>query len=108
MNNEDHITDLREESAALLTRADRLEAGEELCKHHWSGDPAYECYCTGCDKHLMEVRNENNIPFKEDAYCYECNMTDEEKEAERLEDEEAQKNRELKQLAELKKKHPNA
>lgn len=64
--------DLREQAASLLKRADLLDSGEPLCNHHWSGDPGWECYCTGCDTWLLEVRDECYIPFLKDAYCYDC------------------------------------
>ena len=68
----DDIKELREQAAKLIERADRLEAGEPLCNHHWSGDPGYECYCPGCDKHIAEVRSIHGVPFKKDAYCSSC------------------------------------
>ena len=63
---------LRNRAAELLKRADMLDAGEPLCEHHWSGDPGYECYCTGCGKHIAEVSTIEHVPFAKDAYCSVC------------------------------------
>lgn len=101
--------DLREQAAGLINRAEKLDGGEELCNHHWNGsDRCYECYCPGCDKHIMEAREESDVPFKRDAYCYECSKTPEEKKAEKLAEERATKQRDLKKLAELRAQYPDA
>lgn len=100
--------ELREQAACIIKTAERLEASEELCNHRWSGDPAWECYCTGCSKHILEVHSEAEILFAKDAYCHECKKTAEEKETERIKKESARRERELKQLAELKAKYPDA
>lgn len=98
---------LREAGVALIDRADRLDKGEPLCRHHWSGDPGYECYCTGCNKHIGEYRSEDNIPFKSQAYCCECQKTPEEKEKEKREREKAEISYDLKKLNKLLAKYPD-
>lgn len=69
---------------ALSRRILKLEKGDELCDHHWNGsDDCFEIYCTQCHKHLEEYRGpESEIYFAtdEEAYCYYCSLTDEEKE----------------------------
>lgn len=92
----------------LLDRAEMLEAGEELAPHHYSGDPGYEVYCPGCDKHIMEVWFIEDVPFKKYAYCSTCTKTPEEKVREEMEREQALKRKELKMLADLKAKYPDA
>ena len=67
-----YAQECKEYAEKLLDRAKRLEAGEELCEHYYSGDPGWECYCTGCGKHLLESRYESGVPFAKDAYCTTC------------------------------------
>ena len=103
------IEDLDEAINGLLGKKKRLEAGDELCDHNWNGsDSCYECYCTGCDKHIREIRDEFDIPLKKDAYCFECSKTQEEKDAEKAANDLALKNSELRTLAALKEKYPAA
>ena len=98
---------LTEQIHKLRVRAECLRKGEKLCDHHWNGsDRCYECYCTGCQKHLMEVREEQSIPFATDAYCYTCLQTPEEKELERLAQESRKQKSELATLALLIKAYP--
>lgn len=91
----------------LTLRAERLQKGEKLCDHHWNGsDRCYECYCTGCQKHLMEICNEENIPFEKDAYCYQCQKTPEEKALEKFAQEVRKQKSELATLALLIQAYP--
>ena len=100
MSNLDWMIDVLQE------RSRRLSKGDELCNHHWNGsDGCYETYCTGCDKHLAEVRDEIDIPFKDDAYCFSCQQTPEEKEIERLDMVKRKKEKSIKALTELIKGH---
>ncbi len=83
MSNSDYIKEIRVRKERLERRAQRLEAGEELCDHHWNGsDRCYETYCTGCKRHTGEIYDKDCIPFKKDNICYTCRKTPEEKEAE--------------------------
>jgi hypothetical protein len=98
---------LNGEIYVLQQRASRLTRGDELCDHHWNNtDGCFETYCTGCDKHIGEERSENDIPFKDDAYCFECQKTPEEKEIERLEIIKYEKEEDIKNLTELIGKYP--
>jgi hypothetical protein len=101
--------DLDKEIEELQYKKKAIEAGEDLCDHHWNGsDNCYECYCTGCEQHIAEVRNKFDVPFKKNAYCYECKKTPEEKAEEKDKAAQALKARELKKLAELRGKYPDA
>jgi hypothetical protein len=89
----------------------RYEDGEELCNHHFNNqENCYEVYCSGCDTHIGENYDEFAIPFKTDvdAYCYECQKSPKEKTEERLRAEEFKLFCDLKKLAELKSKYPQA
>lgn len=98
--------DMREEAARLEAKADRLDAGEELCNHHWSGDPEYEGYCTGCDRWIGGYSS-SEIPLKSDAYCHQCQKSPEQKKKEQGEEEAEQMENELEMLAELQAKYPD-
>lgn len=79
MSNSSYIESIKEEKQRLTDRLKRLEAGEELCDHHWNGsDNCYETYCTGCQRHTGEYNRNDSIPFKADNYCYSCKRTPEE------------------------------
>lgn len=102
------IEDLDEAIEELQEKRVALEAGEEFCNHHWNGsDSCYECYCTGCGTHIAEIRDEFSVPFKKDAYCYECTKTPEEKEREARAMAEAIRKNELAKLRELQAKYPD-
>ena len=91
----------------LKNRQSRLDAGEELCDHHFNNsDLCYEVYCTACGTHLMEERDENEIPFKDEALCFSCQETPEEKERERSEIAAAKKVSDLEKLKHLIKTYP--
>lgn len=64
--------ELTKSASELIRRAECLEAGEPLCDHHWSGDPGYECYCTGCGVHIHETSTMSGVPMAKDAYCSTC------------------------------------
>jgi len=96
---------LRSTAESLIEKAKRLEAGEELCSHHWSGAPGWECYCTGCNKHILELRDSDEIPLKKDAYCYECQKSPEQKRTEKKAKEKAKEISERTQLKQLREKY---
>jgi hypothetical protein len=100
------MSDLDGMICMLKDRSERLEKGDELCNHHWNGsDGCYETYCTGCGKHLAEERNELYIPFADEAYCFSCQQTPEEKETERLNIIKRKKEKDIKALTELIKEY---
>jgi hypothetical protein len=102
------IKDLDEAIRELQGKKVALEAGEELCDHHWNqSDGCFECYCTGCDKHITEVHDAFDVPFKKDAYCSECEKTPEQKQNEASERAQSIKNSELSKLAMLREKYPD-
>lgn len=93
----------------LQEKKKELESGEEFCEHHWNGsDRCYECYCSGCGRHIREVYGNFDIPLKKHAYCYECQKTPEEKAEEKERADQALKNSELEKLAALRAKYPDA
>lgn len=103
------IEDLDEAIAELQGKKTALESGEELCDHGWNqSDGCFECYCTGCNRHIAEVRDAFDVPFKKDAYCSECEKTPEQKQNDALEAAQLIKNWELNKLAMLQKKYPDA
>jgi hypothetical protein len=107
----ERIEGLKERIKEATIMANRLEAGDELCTHHWNGcDRCYEIYCTGCGSHIGEKRDDMDIPFKddEDANCYQCRKSPEQKEQEKLSAERMWVARDLKKLAALKLKYPEA
>lgn len=60
-------------SSAVEQQIKRTDNGDELCEHHWNGsDRCFECYCTGCGKHIAEVDSKESVPFKDEAFCFKC------------------------------------
>lgn len=103
--NKEEIAEIEGEISRLQLRARRLKS-EALCDHHYNGsDGCYECYCSGCGKHLREVRDSTSIPFHSDAFCRECQKTPEQKEQERIEIENRITEQELSTLKKLQKKY---
>lgn len=98
---------LRARIKELNERAEAIEAGDKVCNHHWSGDPAYEAYCPGCDKHIGEYHSVDDIPLESYGRCHDCSMTDEQREKQKVDRDNAERDSELEVLSELKAKYPD-
>lgn len=105
---ESHIEQLRYKANEYNARADNLEGGEAIAVSHYS--PKTELHtvtCLNCEGVFSTVKTPLDIPLAINSNCPTCYMTNEQKAAKKLIDDEATAVEEIALLHSLKEKYPN-